>query len=537
MSDPNTTTTAEPQFNTLWSPDYTALDYGPMRDEVKDYIQTRYESEGIQDDFLQSSAAMVFIDAISYIGHLVAQRAEDLVGEVWLPSVQLRKNLLKLVNLFGQTPKLPRAASVNVNILAQTSPLATITLPRLFSVPIQGLDGKNYNFELMAEKNDYYTRVVLPAGVRTQVAAFYAGTSYQDVFQSSGATRQSYQISRSPIIEGSVYVSVHPKPPSLITPDEIVASRIIEVPSLVTPLDQMVYKLEVLENNRVIVHFAIDRFGQVPPRGWYVYIDHRIGGGKVTNVTVGVLNKTYPLRDDLGNEIRLIFTNSNSRGIGGDDQESVDEIKERIPARVRSTDRFSQREDYPSLLKEALPNEIEEVFALDYQTDRRLNNGVAVHVPQNGVFLWVLPTSGGDLDDDQRQIIASTLEEKNLIAIEHYLFSPDFNDWTVQAEIFYSRKTDPVDLEERIRARLLQEYSAYTIDGQPTGNLRFMRVIHVSQVSSLIQSEIGIVGYVILHTPSIDIDPYHTSPPSFGQVPRLDPDNIILTMTLMEGDE
>jgi len=408
-------------------------------------------------------------------------------------------------------------------------------MSRLFPVQIPGLDSKTKNFELMAAPNDYYSRVVLPAGVRSQRLTFYAGTTYQDVFQSTGATRQSYQLSKSPVIEGSVFVSVYPKSPSLITPDEIVGSRIVAVPSLVTPLDQLVYKLEVLENNIVVVHFAIDRFGMVPPRGYYVYLDYRIGGGSSTNVTVGALDKNLIFRDDLNNEIQLTFSNSNSRGIGGDNQEPVEEIKERIPGHIRSTDRFSQRSDFPSLLKDELPDEIQEVFVLDYQTDKRLNNGVALNVPQNGVFLWILPVSGGDMDDDLRQVIASFIEEKNLLAQEHYLFNPDFNDWIVRADIYYSNKVDPVDLENRIRARLLAEYGAYDANGNPTNKLKFMRIINVSQVSALIQNEIGkSYGHLVLHDPSSDIDPYSINPPTFGQVARLDQDNIILSMILEE---
>lgn len=537
MTEPNTITTAEPQINSLWNPDYTALDYNPLRDEVKDYIQTRYESEGIQDDFLQSAGAMVFIDAASYIGKLIGQRAEDLTGEVWMPSVQLRENLLKLVNLLGQQPILPRAARVNIEVLAKSIPQSTITLPRLYSMPITGLDGKRYNFEVMAEENDYYTRVILPAGIRQSTLTFYAGTTYHEYFQSTGAFRQSYSISRYPVIEGSVLVSVHPKPPELITPDEIVASRIAEVPSLVTPLDQLVYKRQVTENNGVILKFAIDQFGKVPPKGWYVYIDYRIGGGSSTNCTVGSLNQTYQLTDDNANPILLQFTNRTSRGIGGANEETIEQIKERVPGHVRSTDRLSQREDYITILKSELPEEIDDVFVLDYETDRRLGGGTATHVPQNTVFLWILPKSGQELDDDQRQIIASILEDKNLIAIEHYLFSADFYDWDLRAKVYYNKRTLASDLQQKITAALLKEYGATDINGEQTENLRFMRVIRRSKVLSIIQQEIGDYGYVEMFEPASDIDPYIQSPPAFGQVPRLDIDNIVLEMNMIQGDE
>jgi len=526
----------QPIYNTLWTPDYTALDYEAMRDEVLDYVRARYEPEGIQDDFLQSNAAVMTTDGQSYIGALIAQRVEDNAAEMYVPSAQRRENLLKLMRLVGQQPRLPVAAKVPTFITADRVPLANVKLSVLFNLEATGLDGNKHNFELMANDFDYYTPVVLPAGVQQQLVYFYEGRSHQDVFISTGAAKQVYKISRYPVIEGSIAVSVSPKPYNIVTAQDITTSRITQVESLVTPLNEMVFRMEVTQLNEVVLYFATDQFGLVPPRGWYVYVDYRVGGGSAGNISVGAIDKRVTVYDELNNQINLTIQNPSSKGIHGENEESLEIVRERAPARTRSVEHYTTRPDYYDLLVQKMPTLISAIFVLDYHTDRRLNNGVARTVPQNGVYLWVLPTTGELLTAEERQIVETFLEDLNMIAIEHYLFDAQFNDWDLNAVIYYNKQLDRTALEENIRRALLSEYGQEDYDGAPTKALKFQRVIRYSYISSMIQRQIGseAMGHVDLTLPSDDIDPYTAvGSPRFGEILRLDPAHINLTFVMM----
>ena len=529
----------EPTFNTLWTPDYTALDYNAMRDETLDYVRARYEAEGIQDDFLQSNAAVMTTDSQAYIGSLVAQRTEDLAAEMYLPSVQRRENLLKLMRLVGQQPRLPVSSQIPVFLTADQAPLANVSFPLLFNASVEGLDGNQHNVELMAAEFDYYTPVILPAGVQQMQAYMFEGRSQQDVFVSSGAARQVYRISQYPVVEGSIAVSVHPKPYNLITAQDLATSRITQVESLVTPLDEMVYRMEVTYRNEVILYFATDQFGRVPPRGWYVYVDYRVGGGAAGNIAVGALDKKFTLKDDLGRDVSVTFTNPTSTGIGGEDEESLEIVRERAPARTRSVEHFTTRPDYYDLLVQKMPDVISAIYVLDYETDRRLNGGTARTVPQNGVYIWVLPKTGELLTQEQRQILRTYLEDLNMIAVEHYIFDANFNDWDLRAKVYYSKRLDRTLLEERIRSILLYHYGQFDYDGEPTGNLEFQRIIRLSQLYRLIQEQIGSEkdGHAVLSLPSSDLDPFASvGAPRYGEVLRLDAARITLEFEMLDED-
>jgi hypothetical protein len=456
---------------------------------------------------------------------------------MYVPSAQRRENLLKLMQLVGQQPRLPVAAKVPTFLTADRSPLANVKLPVLFNLDAVGLDGKKHNFELMADDFDYYTPVVLPAGVQQQLVYFYEGRSHQDVFISTGAAKQVYKVGRSPVVEGSVAVSVSPKPYNIVTSQDITTSRITQTESLVTPLNEMVYRMEVTQLNEVILYFATDQFGLVPPRGWYVYVDYRVGGGSAGNIPVGSINKRFKLLDELNNQINITVQNPTAKGVNGENEEPLETVRERAPARTRTVEHYTTRPDYYDLLAQNMPSLISTIFVLDYHTDRRLNGGVARTVPQNGVYVWILPLTGELLTAEERQIIETYLEDLNMIAVEHYLFDAQFNDWDLDAVIYYNKRLDRTALEENIRRALLAEYGQENYDGEPTKKLSFQRIIRYSYISSMIQRQIGSedMGHVNLVLPSSDLDPY-TAPgsPRFGEVLRLDPSHINLTFVMME---
>jgi hypothetical protein len=523
--------------NPVWNPDYTALTYDAMQAETISYVRSRYEQEGIQDDYLQTNAAVMSIDVQSYIGSLIAQREDDNVHEVWLQNAVLRENALKTVRTLGQRPLLPRGAKIPVQLVFEETPNVDIQMNALYAISVKGLDGSNLQFEAMTEKGDYYSSITLTAGATQHKVYFYEGITYQDVFQSTGATRQEYKLRNRPVIEGSVYISCSPIPSNVIANEDLIASRITQVENLITPLEEIVFYMDVTSQNEVVVKFATDQFGLVPPRGWYIYVDYRVGGGKRGNIPVGAINKTINIKDELGTNRRVVIANTQSGGIGGENEESLEQIAARVPATVASAKKMDQRADYEVVLKRLLPNSIERVFVLDYQTALRLNRNNPL-VPQNGVYLWILPLNSDVLDEEEKEIIRTGIEELNLIAVEHYLFDPDYVDWRLHARLYVDETVDQTRSDKAIRTALLAEFGKYDIDGTPTKQLQFSRRINQSRLIEILQKYIGdfmgTQNRVELVEPTADIDPYASSTSRYGEILRLDNANIYLEFILRE---
>jgi len=513
------------------TPDFTALDYEAFRNEILSFIKA--SNPDIYDDFVQSDAGVITTGAAAFADNFAIDRAENLVHETWLSTVVRRENALKIIKTLGQQPLLPKAAKVPTKLYFETILNIDVLVNALYSIEATTLDGSKKTFEMMNSADDYYNSIRLPAGILEHTVNLYEGKTYQDVFQSDGSIRQTYLLQNAPIIYDSVRVSISPISPDIIQPSDIVSARIREVVSLETPIDEYYFVIDVSDNNSITVKFANDNFGKVPPRGWYIYIDYRVGGGKSGNISVNSISKNVVFSNVLNQVARAKLVNSTSRGVGGADAESLDSLKENAPARVATGGKIAQTQDYETVVNSVLPDVIDKVFVLDYQTNLELAGTQNIVVPQNTNYLWILPKSGEALTVEQKQIIYTALKNMNMIAIQNYIFDPDFIDWKISATLYVDRAVDIEYVETNIRNALLNVYGQTDLSGVFTGALQFDRAIHRSQIIHIIQQYIGQnQNYLELSTPLTDILPYVSMPIRYGEVQRLLNNNITLNFVL-----
>ncbi len=512
------------------TPDFTALDFDTFRNEILSFIKANYPD--IYDDFMQSDAGVITTGASAFADNFAIDRGENLTHETWLSTVVRRENALKIIKTLGQQPMLPKAARVPTKLYFETIPNVDVSVNALYSIEATGLDGSKKTFEMMNAPDDYYNAIRLPAGILEHNVTLYEGKTYQDVFQSDGSTRQKYTLLNSPIVHDSVRVSLSPISPDIIQAQDILSSRVSEVTSLETAVDEYYFVIDIADDNSVTVKFANDNFGKIPPRGWYIYIDYRVGGGTSGNISVSSISKNVAFSNILNQAVRAKLINSTSRGVGGTDSESIDSIKENAPARISTGGKISSRTDYETVLKQILPNVVDKVFVLDYQTNLTLAGTQNIVVPQNTNYLWILSKNGEALTEEQKQIIYTEIKNKNMIAIQNYLFDPDFVDWSVNATLYVNSSVDTEYVEKNIRNALLNLYGQTNLEGKLTGSLQFDRSIRRSQIIKIIQQYIGDSNYLELVEPTNDIVPYTSVPVHYGEVARLLNSNITLNFVL-----
>jgi len=491
--------------------DFTALDYETLQQELINYVQANYAARGIQDDFLDSNAGKMMMDMLAYFGNILAFRADTLANEAYLPTTIRRQNIINILNLVGETIRTPQAASVLLTVVPENIPTSSIIIPARYRINTTGADGQPAVFEILKSADDYWTNLEIPPGVNLYNVHAYEGQFRYEYFQSNGLANQKYKLTFSPVIWESVQVAVSPVAPDKISAEEIEANKVTKVLSLVDPsVETIIYKESFDKNNIATLTFANETFGRIPPTGHYVYMMYRTGGGERGNIAEGTINDTTSFVDVVGTPSRVTIINSDTRGEGGANQESIDEAKESVPLRVRTVYKLVTVEDYATLLRQ-YPG-IRDVDVLDYNTDRSIN--ASPTVPQNSVYIWVYPKEGDVLQDDFRQQIMTFLEERRLVAIDHQLFTPVYIDWNLDAIVHYDQFTNPSDIDALIKDALIEEFSG--------DNVRFGREIRKSKIIATIQNISGVV-YVELTEPTGDIIPSRN-----GEIARLLEPNIEL---------
>lgn len=113
--------------------------------------------------------------------------------------------------------------------------------------------------------------------------------------------------------------------------------------------DALAYQVRFDELDKPTVMFGDGLFGAMIPESAVVRVSYRIGGGARGNITQNSLDTAIAVQTDTGDTAQVYLSNPYTVGRGGQDRETLQEIKRNIPKHVRANDRAVTVEDYSSL--------------------------------------------------------------------------------------------------------------------------------------------------------------------------------------------
>lgn len=461
--------------------DFTALDYETIQTELIEYLKIAQTNNGLVDDFSSGDAAKMFIDLISYLGDILAFRLDTLSSENYLPTAQRRQSLVNILELVAQRPKNPTASTLTINVVPLTITNSNIFVPIRYPFEATGLDGNTVSFEIMNGPFDYFSQVQIPSNVTNFNLKAYSGTYRVYDVISNGDPNQKIVLPDYPVIDGSVRVSVTNISPSLLTPTIIESTRIEEVLTLINSDNKIFYTLKYDADGRAIISLPTEKFGKIPNQGDTIHIDYRVGGGLNTNVPVGSVSVQTSFAISNGTNIDVSISNPDTFGVGGQDAEDVNVIRLRAPGLVRANDKLTTTDDYESVIGGL--DGVQDVFAVDRFTDQNIYNG-RYAVPQNSVFVYVLPTTGGEVSPDLRQNIYYELEKRRLTAINNFVFNPVYVDWVLNIAVTVKPTYDADVVRQNIIEALVATFGRDITS--------FKTQVYLSQISAIVQNVEGV---------------------------------------------
>jgi hypothetical protein len=500
--------------------DFTALDFETAQIEAIEYISVSQTSAGVNDQFLQGDAARMFIDTFSYILNLLAFRADTLSNENFVSTATDLQNLIYQMEGVGLRPNNPRHSTVTLLAVPNTISASDVPIPLRFPIVTTGLDGTPVNFEIMNSANDYFNPVIIPSGVSNFVVKAFSGSYRTLNTVATGIPAQEVILPDFPVIENSIKTSVTRIAATSLTAEIIESTRVTEVGSLVDNIDDIIYKITYDAEGRARLTFSTSLFGIIPPKGFTIHVDYRVGGGSNTNVTIDSINTITAFKNLGGEDIQFVLSNPDTEGSGGAAPDDTETLKLKIPGLVRSNDNVVTTEDYEAVIKEI--GGVQDVFALDRFQDQ-LDFSGQFGVPSNNVFIWVIPTTGGEVGPDLRQVIAGELGKERLTAIDNFIFNPIYINWTLVAEIELigtATATEEDELGNTLRQRI--EAALFENFGRDTAV--FKNKVSFSNIISVIES-FPEVADVVMTSPTQSLTAKE------NEVLRLLPANLNLTFT------
>lgn len=328
--------------------DYTSRDFRSIRDDLTTLIPFFAPQWTNRDP---ADFGMTLIELFAYMGDQLNYYIDRSANEAFITTASQRNSVLRLARLLGYIPTEATASTAYVTFSnSSASPITVPAYTQLATTVVSNGQTTQILFELLSP-------VTVPAktgGVNGSVSAYVTqGESKGYGFDvdgdngkigvSDGTANQVFKIPNSPIIGGSITVTisnvVYTYAPFLID-----YQGYDPVFSTTTDADGFTY-----------VFFGDNVSGRIPNNGADVYATYRVGGGAIGNVAVNsikYITKWGTPGEQIPAGLSVINQNvgqTSGAGSGGADPESTDSIRINAPKSIRALSRAVSLSDYSSL--------------------------------------------------------------------------------------------------------------------------------------------------------------------------------------------
>jgi hypothetical protein len=351
---------------------YTARDYAAIKAELEAFIQaTRPEDF---TDFFASNLGILLVDLHAFVTDLLSYGQDITAQEVFLATARRYESALRAARSVGFIPRSATAATVVVK--ANTLPASIVSLGATISAgnAITGANGLSY------EVTEDVT--IIPGSSSVQLT-LREGASFSESFTPTKQPNQQFTVSRGIVEEDSweVYVGDTSDPLNLWTQ---VTNVLFETSITET------YQVFFDGQGRLTIIFGNGTAGKIPDRT--VTVNYRTTNGAAGNTAINTIQGSVSATViGTGTAAAISFKNDAQPSAGGQNRETVAELRDSIPAYIRTLDKVITITDY----EEAVSTQAGVALAFaDVPLSSLAGNIVRVHVWDAEQFTFVSTSPG-----------------------------------------------------------------------------------------------------------------------------------------------
>ena len=306
--------------------DYTSRDYTSIREDLISVIPQIAPTWTSRDP---ADFGMAMVELFAYLGDLFSFYIDRAANEGFITTASQRDSVLNIAYMLGYTPTGVTAATVSVTFTNATA--GAITLPAGSQIAtttvVNGL-----STQIVFETN---SAVTVPAkvgsvnGTATVTATEGSTVSSENLGTSNGSPSQSFKLSRTGVIQGSVIITI-------AGVNYAYVSNLIDSYTF----DSVFTTINDGEGNTYVL-FGDGVNGRIPPGGQTILATYRVGVGAQGNLPASSITQV------LGS-YAVSVTNA-AAATGGADEESTDSIRFNSPQSLRALTRAVSLRDYAYL--------------------------------------------------------------------------------------------------------------------------------------------------------------------------------------------
>lgn len=397
-------------------------------------LQNRVKDNAVWQDIYRSGTGEMFLEVMAYILNMGLYYTERRAQESYLPTARLRSSLVNLVSLIGYSPKRKTSSEGNLQFTIP-SPLTKIVYISKYT-ECQSADGYKFltNASAAIEKGSTSVTVEAVQGSLVTMEITSDGSENQEYNLNETTVEDSADTSNPTlrvVIDGEVWTLVS----SFIDSDS--ASKHYRI------INEM--------DGTVTVRFGDDINGKSPDSGSTITITYVKSDGLAGNVAntgqITTINDT--VYDEDGDAITDISVTNTSSFLGGDDEESIEEIRAEAPQVFKTGDRAVTRSDFVSIIQNysgvATVNvwgENEEAEAAGVAAVQSMLNKVKISVVLQE---WEIP------DDTFKSNLSDFIYDQSMLTVKYEFVDPTILDVVpvlkVKVNTGYSLSQTQADIE------------------------------------------------------------------------------------------
>lgn len=370
-------------------------------------------------------------------------------NEAFLPTAITRKSVINLLQLINFTLNSAAPASVDVRFSMQNPLPGDLLIPKgtELQTTADATDGPIY-FETSQD-------AVIPAGQLEATAPAVEGqTKTETIGVSLGIPRQRFDVSASPVIDGSLSIMI----------DEGIGPELwVEIESFAyAGPDDKVFTTIRDENDRVTALFGDNAQGKIPDTGAAIEATCRVGGGLRGNVPEETIVTVNDVPTFNAVPVSLAVTNDLAAS-GGEDAMTIEEAKVLGPQSLLALNRAVTALDFKTLA-EAFPGIAKAAVIVGAVPVDVLTGCCCL------VRLIIAPTGGGTPSSQLKADLLDYLEARKMIGTCIEIVDPTYQPVDGGGTIYmagnFSIEQGAQDVEDSLDA-FFDLGSEYVGFGQP----------------------------------------------------------------------
>lgn len=467
---------------------YDRRDYASILEYLKS--KAEYLSDGKWTDFSDGDIGVVMLKLMSYLADMNNYQIDKNLSELYLETATERESLLSLIKLVGYEPKNYKTARVWLDLsLKPGNSLPDGTMVPAFT-----------RFTDRTRQLNFYNLEPFYWSENTASVKVYEGEYYFKNYNQDNVTKTSkLYLPTDKIDKETIKVT-------------IAGDELLQVENVLTDISNtLCYSVHVDSLNQLYIQLP-SYWQDLAGMGVNIHVDFLVTQGEVGNVGSHAITK-IETKQTLSIPEDSIIVDNVLASTGGEDPESIEEIKEAAPRFASTMSTLVTLEDF-QLAKHEVDG-IADLLALDYNEDPTLQHPVDAY----NVNLYVLPIDGDYIIDPDENLTEVGLNLKKFID-EHRLTSIIVHYKNVHIETPTIKVVAYINQYDLRADTLKNDIQRIILDSYDRSVFRIGEGIYSSKLSKQILDEIDYCNYIEVQLPD---DSYEAEKMTFYKV---DIDNI-----------